>query len=160
MFVASGKEGGAQQRPTSIDHCTSVRRLGFVSLDSNERSSYQARELKSVNLGEEEVTFVKLLLHQCHHNELNAHNQVSIVGVNFFGRFLCQDQQGETNSIISKRRQQNSHKDGKMDILNRKGEASEHNEDCTVEIRLNALERAKQWLASKEVRRYLALFHN
>ena len=41
--------------------------LGYLSLDSNERSAYKARELKSVYLKARGV-FFKLLLHKCHIN--------------------------------------------------------------------------------------------
>ena len=59
-------------------------RLGYLSLDSNERSAYKARELKSVYLKSKGV-FMKLLLHKCHVNALNLHNQVGLVALNVLG---------------------------------------------------------------------------
>ena len=50
----------------------SFSRLGHFSLDPNERSKYQARELKTVYVPQAtEGTFLRLLLHKCHVNEHN-----------------------------------------------------------------------------------------
>lgn len=53
------------------------RRLGSMSFDSNERSKYQARELKSVQL---DVTtqLLKVTLHQPHENQMNQSHQVGL----------------------------------------------------------------------------------
>ncbi|CAM9966114.1 unnamed protein product [Heterosigma akashiwo] len=51
------------------------RRLGYLSLNSNERSNYQARELKSVYV-DTQANFVKLLVHKCFINQYNLFNQV------------------------------------------------------------------------------------
>lgn len=55
-----------------------------MSLDNNERSSYQARELKTVYL-DIAGNFVRLLVHQCHTNKYNLFNQIGIVAVNLIG---------------------------------------------------------------------------
>merc|ERR1711871_986873 len=65
-------------------HGSKYIRLGYLSLDDNERSSYQARELKTVYL-EHVRNFVKLVIHQCHANKYNLFNQVGIVAVNLIG---------------------------------------------------------------------------
>ena len=51
------------------------RKLGYLSLDSNERSGFQARELKSVYLNNR-CSYMKLVLHNCHVNKFNLFNQV------------------------------------------------------------------------------------
>jgi centrosomal protein CEP104 len=51
------------------------KRLGYLSLDSNERSGFKARELKSVYI-DAKGHFLKLLVHKCHVNSLNLFNQV------------------------------------------------------------------------------------
>ena len=71
--------------------CTFTR-LGYLSLDSNERSAYKARELKSVYLKAKGV-FMKLLLHKCHVNTLNLHNQVGLVAINMLGIPVASAQQ-------------------------------------------------------------------
>lgn len=50
-------------------------RLGFLSLNSNQRSNYQARELKSVFIN---CTgrFLRILAHRCYANKYNLFNQV------------------------------------------------------------------------------------
>ena len=65
-------------------HSARYNRLGYLSLDNNERSSYQARELKTVYL-DHVGNFVKLVIHQCHANKYNLYNQVGIVAVNLIG---------------------------------------------------------------------------
>ena len=62
------------------------RSLGFVTLQCNEVSSFQARELKSIPLGDEEATLLTLRLHGFHENDLNQHGQVAIAGIEVFGR--------------------------------------------------------------------------
>ena len=55
-------------------------RPGYLSLDSNERSKYQARELKSVYL---DCTgrYLKFLVHRCYINRHNLFNQVQMDSV-------------------------------------------------------------------------------
>ena len=53
------------------------KRLGFLSFDKNERSGYQARELKSVHVNTS-AYLLKLVVQRCHPNKLNTDNQVSI----------------------------------------------------------------------------------
>ena len=59
-------------------------RLGYLSLDPNERSAFKARELKSVYL-KSRGQFMKLVLHKNHVNSYNLHNQVSIIALNVLG---------------------------------------------------------------------------
>lgn len=67
----------------------SFRRLGYLSLDSNERSQYRARELKDVNLSKSgkdtRAQFLRLIIHENHINSLNIHGQVGIMAVNALG---------------------------------------------------------------------------
>lgn len=51
------------------------RRLGYLSLNSNERSKYQARELKSVYVNAP-GQYLRMLVHKCYINEANLFNQV------------------------------------------------------------------------------------
>jgi centrosomal protein CEP104 len=71
IFIGNGLDYNSAQ----------YKRLGYLSLDDNERSSYQARELKTVYL-DYSGNFVRLLIHQCHTNKYNLFNQVGIVAVN------------------------------------------------------------------------------
>ena len=60
-------------------------RLGYLSLDSNERSNFKARELKSVYL-KARGSFLKLLFHKSHVNTLNLYNQVGLIAINILGQ--------------------------------------------------------------------------
>eukprot|EP00892_Ulva_mutabilis_P006596 jgi/Ulvmu1/4308/UM002_0029.1 len=61
------------------------QRLGHIRMDDNQRSSHQARELKTIQLDHNAVVFVRLVLDRCHVNEHNIYNQVGVVAVNFTG---------------------------------------------------------------------------
>eukprot|EP00929_Paragymnodinium_shiwhaense_P035233 TRINITY_DN19049_c0_g2_i2.p1 TRINITY_DN19049_c0_g2~~TRINITY_DN19049_c0_g2_i2.p1 ORF type:complete len:1031 (+),score=209.74 TRINITY_DN19049_c0_g2_i2:87-3095(+) len=63
------------------------KRLGYLSLDSNERSQYQARELKSVYV-DIPCQFLRILFHKCHVNRLNAANQVGLISLTCLGDAL------------------------------------------------------------------------
>lgn len=60
------------------------RRLGYLSLDSNEKSNYQARELKTVFI-EHVGSFLKLVVNQNHPNRMNIYSQVGIVALSLQG---------------------------------------------------------------------------
>lgn len=64
--------------PDAADATANMRRLGYLSFDSNERSNHQARELKSVHVSVE-AQLVRLLIHRCHVNKLNIYNQVILI---------------------------------------------------------------------------------
>ena len=58
-----------------------------MSLDSNERTQYKAREMKSVFL-QAQGSFLKMKLYQCFTNNYNLFNQVGIVALNFVGKAI------------------------------------------------------------------------
>jgi centrosomal protein CEP104 len=60
------------------------KKIGFLCLDSNERSNYQARELKSVNV-DYECLKIKIVLHRCYINQLNTFIQVGLIAFNAMG---------------------------------------------------------------------------
>lgn len=65
-------------------HTANYHRLGFLTLDNNERSSFQARELKTVYI-DHSGCFIKLLVHRCFSNKYNLFNQVGIIAINLLG---------------------------------------------------------------------------
>lgn len=65
-------------------HAADFQRLGYLSLDSNERSNYQARELKTVFV-DCFGSFVRLIVNENHVNKQNIYNQVGIVAVSLMG---------------------------------------------------------------------------
>lgn len=64
---------GLSQLVTPANSGLIFRRLGHFSLDNNEQSGYQSRELKTVHLG---VTcqYFKLVMHKSHDNSYNLFN--------------------------------------------------------------------------------------
>ena len=70
---------------TQADYATATfQRLGFTRLDTNERSGYRAREVKTVHV-DATGHFLKLLIHEAHANPLNPQRQVSLVQVRVEG---------------------------------------------------------------------------
>lgn len=65
------------------------KRLGYLSLDTNERTNFQARELKTVyvnSLG----SFLKLIINSPHLNNKNLYSQVGLVNITVFGTLQMQ----------------------------------------------------------------------
>ena len=60
------------------------KKLGYLSLDSNERSGYQSRELKTVYI-DAPCLYLKIVLNKCHLNKFNLFNQVGLIAVGVFG---------------------------------------------------------------------------
>ena len=62
-------------------------RIGHFSLDSNVRSNFQTRELRTVSLPPTQfvVTELRFLLHEPHANDFNSFNQVGIVSIEMLG---------------------------------------------------------------------------
>lgn len=77
LYVASGVN-------KTVWRDADFKRLGYLSLDKNERSNFRARELKSVYI-DTRARYVKLLLHESHINAINLFNQVGIVALNVLG---------------------------------------------------------------------------
>ena len=64
------------------------QRLGYLSLDNNERSGFRARELKSVYI-DATGQFLKLSFHKCYINKYNLYNQVGLIAINALGEQLA-----------------------------------------------------------------------
>lgn len=60
------------------------KKIGYLSLDSNERSNFQARELKTVYINYE-CTGMKILLNRCFSNIHNIFSQVGLIAINILG---------------------------------------------------------------------------
>ena len=122
----------------TFDKCQNVRRLGYVSLDSNEQTDFQARELKSIDIAYENVCFVKLVIRQCHVNAFNVHNQVGLIAINMLGE--VEGEQGCGTSSIQK-----------GVSYNKKGEQDHkmvHINNPNNEARANSMQETPQFLLS------------
>eukprot|EP01138_Halocafeteria_seosinensis_P001794 gb/GECG01001837.1/.p1 GENE.gb/GECG01001837.1/~~gb/GECG01001837.1/.p1 ORF type:complete len:831 (+),score=125.56 gb/GECG01001837.1/:1-2493(+) len=102
------------------------KRLGYLSLDSNERSNYKARELKSVYI-QAKGSFLKLLIHQCHSNPHNLYNQVGLIALNTLGRPLPEGSVSQP-STATQSRSSKQHKPKK---------SSSNVEDLAVDMKMD-----------------------
>eukprot|EP00438_Fugacium_kawagutii_P011435 Skav233056 [mRNA] locus=scaffold2357:21670:23499:+ [translate_table: standard] len=81
--------GMAPAWPSQLED-VQFKRLGYLSLDNNERSQFQARELKSVYV--DVVThFLRIVFHKCHINRYNTLNQVGLIALSCLGEVLDED---------------------------------------------------------------------
>ena len=69
-----------------VDYSSATyERLGFMTLDINEKSNLTARELKTVYIDDKSGQFLKLIIHRPHHNTQNLFTQVGIIAINILG---------------------------------------------------------------------------
>jgi centrosomal protein CEP104 len=83
-FLPSGPQALTSQIPLNE---IEFKRLGYLSLDPNERSGFQARELKSVYVDSDAV-LLKLIFHKCHLNNFNVFNQIGLIALNCMGEAI------------------------------------------------------------------------
>lgn len=150
LFVGSGRD---------YFSC-SWRRLGHFSLDSNTRSNYKARELKSVHITAE-GQFMKFLLHRPHANPHNVFNQVGVIAINCLGQALGpaagMSGYAEPEAMAHRRAEHDLATDMSMDpataatlreVLKRKWEAVER-EDYELAKHLKAVESSLKAVGGK-----------
>ena len=72
-----------------IDNYHNVRYkyIGFIKMDTNERSQYRARESRKVYVNTKSL-FLKIELGQNYRNEFNIFNQVGLMNLDFYGTYL------------------------------------------------------------------------
>ncbi len=63
------------------------KKLGYLSLDPNERSGFQSRELKTVYV-DVPCLYLKIVFQKCHVNKYNLFNQVGLIAIGVFGEPL------------------------------------------------------------------------
>lgn len=74
-------------------------RLGYISLSTNEKTNFRARELKSVQV-DATGYFLKLNLHKNYINKHNLYNQVGIVAINIIGDEVLDDAKHVSTPIL------------------------------------------------------------
>ena len=72
-----------------IDNYHNVRYkyIGFIKMDTNERSQFRARESRKVYVNTKSL-FLKIELGQNYRNEFNIFNQVGLMNLDFLGSYL------------------------------------------------------------------------
>ena len=86
LFVYAPPSSGPLPSPQELPDLK-FKRIGYLSLDTNERSGFSARELKSVYI-ETPAYYLKVVLHRFHVNTLNIFNQVGLIAINCLGEAL------------------------------------------------------------------------
>lgn len=81
------------------------KKIGYLCLDSNEKSNFRARELKSVNI-DYECLKIKIALERCYVNQLNNFIQVGLIAFNALG-FPTVENPLEKPTIIKERQDEN-----------------------------------------------------
>ena len=92
-FLPSGQQALTNQIPLNE---IEFKRLGYLSLDPNERSGFQARELKSVYVDSAAV-LLKLIFHKCHLNNFNVFNQIGLIALNCIGESIAMNRAAEAS---------------------------------------------------------------
>lgn len=97
--------------PVSLQNARYTR-LGFVALSNNEKTSFRARELKSVHV-DAVGHFVKFVIHKNHLNPSNLYNQVGLIAINVIGddvqltsdlQSMSLEENKANNSVLSRDR--------------------------------------------------------
>ena len=104
ILIGCGGEDNAKVK--TFEECSIVQ-LGYITLDSNEESQYQARELKSVPL-ERPADFIQLVLRGCYQNPHNTDNQVGLVGIRVLGKAAVEEEElplQEENEVVTPQRE-------------------------------------------------------
>lgn len=88
--------------------------LGYVKMNSNERSQFKARELKKIYLNNP-CMYLKLLIHKNYLNRLNVFNQVGLFSIECLGSIIENPRQD--NLILSLNKNFNSGKNNVPDQI-------------------------------------------
>ena len=68
-------------------HNLRYKYVGFIKMDTNERSQFRARESRKVYVNTKSL-FLKIELGQNYRNEFNIFNQVGLMNLDFYGSYL------------------------------------------------------------------------
>lgn len=126
-------------------HSATFKRLGYLSLDSNERSQFQARELKTVYV-DCVGSFVRLMIHSCYLNKLNVYNQIGIIALNLLGTDDIPAEKVPNRPVRAER--QDSKQSGGGDAL--KDLSKDKHFDEFTSAKLQALSEAKSTALANE----------
>ena len=83
LFTFNPDQVGAQASKLPLNEIQFTK-MGYLTLNTNERSGFQARELKSVSINVQ-CALLKLLFHKCHLNNFNHFNQIGLIALNAIG---------------------------------------------------------------------------
>ena len=84
FYPEQKKEKGKNKKESFDLNNIPFLKLGFITPNSNQKTNFKAREFQKIKINQN-VYFIKFVLHKNHINLENKFNQVSIIPVEFFG---------------------------------------------------------------------------
>jgi centrosomal protein CEP104 len=84
FYPEQKKEKGKNKKESFDLNNIPFLKLGFITPNSNQKTNFKAREFQKIKINQN-VFFIKFVLHKNHINLENKYNQVSIISVEFFG---------------------------------------------------------------------------
>ena len=84
FYPEQKKEKGKNKKESFDLNNIPFLKLGFITPNSNQKTNFKAREFQKIKINQN-VYFIKFVLHKNHINLENKFNQVSIISVEFFG---------------------------------------------------------------------------
>ena len=85
VFISEPTRESSDSHTYYTPETATWKRLGYLSLSTNEATDYIARELRTVHANCVAL-YLRLVLHKCHVNPYNLYNQVGLVALNIIGR--------------------------------------------------------------------------
>jgi len=85
---------------------TKFKKLGYLSLDTNEKSGFTLRELKTVYI-EAPCVYLRIIFEKCHINKFNFFNQVGLIAIAAFGEPVTQSPGRHLNHSALERNERN-----------------------------------------------------
>jgi len=113
------------------------KRLGYLSLDKNERSNWKARELKSVYINAT-ANYIRFSIHESHINTINLFNQVGVVALTVLGEksaMQSDPHQKQLNAPSSTSDQRTSHRSSAIPSNPRTEDSENIDENTSRKIR-------------------------
>ncbi|KAI8331900.1 hypothetical protein BC941DRAFT_382119 [Chlamydoabsidia padenii] len=86
-LLKESSENLSQQSDDDDDTLIEFTRLGYICFDSNARTQFRARELKSIKINAD-GEYIRLVVRNNHQNRLNIYNQVGLLALNVLGQPL------------------------------------------------------------------------
>ena len=87
FYPEQKKEKGKNKKESFDLNNIPFLKLGFITPNSNQKTNFKAREFQKIKINQN-VFFIKFVLHKNHINLENKYNQVSLISVEFFGNEL------------------------------------------------------------------------
>ena len=84
FYPEQKKEKGKNKKESFDLNNIPFLKLGFITPNSNQKTNFKAREFQKIKINQN-VFFIKFVLHKNHINLENKYNQVSLISVEFFG---------------------------------------------------------------------------